>query len=133
MAEGGADDREGDFLRLTAQAPNGSNTDVGVYLDYGTMKSGGQDASSWNVGADYLANFNSIGGYSAQLIPLFWSRTWIPDDEKPIRLGDDGFTWSLLVGSEIKFSNSLSLNLGWPIFLVYGPTFGEMNLPQMQR
>ena len=39
MADSGSDDREGDFLRITAQAPNSSSTDLGVYLDYGTMKS----------------------------------------------------------------------------------------------
>jgi hypothetical protein len=124
MAEGDADDREGDFFRLTAQAPNGPNSDVGVYLDYGTMKSGGQDASSWNVGADYLGNFSSIGGYSAQLTPYLGAGLGYLNDEKPIRLGDDGFTWSLLLGSEIKFSNSLSLNLGGRFFGLWSD-FGE--------
>ena len=116
MADSGSDDREADFLRLTAQAPNGSNTDLGVYLDYGTMKGGGQDASSWNLGADYLANFNSIGGRSARLIPTLGAGIGYLDDERPIRLGDDGFTWSLLVGYEIQFSNSLAIHLGGRFF-----------------
>ena len=60
IAESGSDDREADFLRLTAQAPNGSNSDIGVYLDYGTMEQNGSDASSWNLGLDYLAHFNGI-------------------------------------------------------------------------
>ncbi|MEK9772026.1 MAG: hypothetical protein VW576_00545 [Opitutae bacterium] len=124
MADSGSDDREGNFLRLTAQAPNGSNSDIGVYLDYGIMESGGQDASSWNVGADYLAHFNGVGGRSARLIPYLGAGVGYLDDERPIRLGDDGFTWSLLLGSEIQFSNSLSLHLGGRFFGLWSE-FGE--------
>jgi len=124
MAESGTDDREGDFLRITAQAPNSSNSDLGVYLDYGTMKRAGQDASSWNLGADYLFNFNGVGGRSARLTPFLGAGVGYLDDETPIRLGEDGFTWSLLVGSEIQFSKSLSLNLGGRFFGLWSE-FGE--------
>lgn len=116
MAESGSDDQEADFFRLTAQSPNGSNADLGVYLDYGTMNKDGQDASSWNLGADYLANFNSIGGRSLRIIPTLGAGIGYLDDETPIRLGEDGFTWSLLVGSEIQFSNSLAIHLGGRFF-----------------
>ena len=124
MADSGSDEREGDFLRITAQAPNSSSTDLGVYLDYGTMKNDGQDASSWNLGADYLLNFNGVGGRSARFIPFLGAGVGYLDDETPIRLGEDGFTWSLLVGSEIQFSKSLSLNLGGRFFGLWSE-FGE--------
>ena len=124
MAESGADDREGDFLRITAQAPNSSNSDLGVYLDYGTMEQNGSDASSWNLGADYLFNFNGVGGRSARFTPFLGAGVGYLDEETPIRLGEDGFTWSLLVGSEIQFSNSLSLNLGGRFFGLWSE-FGE--------
>ena len=124
IAESGSDDREADFLRLTAQAPNGSNSDIGVYLDYGTMEQNGSDASSWNLGLDYLAHFNGIGGRSALLIPYLGAGVGYLDDERPIRLGKDGFTWSLLLGSEIQFSNSLSVHLG-SRFLGLWSEFGE--------
>jgi len=124
MAESGADDREGDFLRITAQAPNSSNSDLGVYLDYGTMKRAGQDASSWNLGADYLFNFNGVGGRSARFTPFLGAGVGYLDEETPIRLGEDGFTWSLLIGSEIQFSNYLSLNLGGRFFGLWSE-FGE--------
>jgi hypothetical protein len=124
MAESGTDDREGDFLRITAQAPNSSNSDLGVYLDYGTMKRAGQDASSWNLGADYLFNFNGVGGRSARLTPFLGAGVGYLDEETPIRLGEDGFTWSLLIGSEIQFSNYLSLNLGGRFFGLWSE-FGE--------
>ena len=124
MAESGTDDREGDFLRITAQAPNSSNSDLGVYLDYGTMKRAGQDASSWNLGADYLFNFNGVGGRSARFTPFLGAGVGYLDEETPIRLGEDGFTWSLLIGSEIQFSNYLSLNLGGRFFGLWSE-FGE--------
>jgi len=124
MAESGADDREGDFLRITAQAPNSSNSDLGVYLDYGTMEQNGSDASSWNLGADYLFNFNGVGGRSARFTPFLGAGVGYLDEETPIRLGEDGFTWSLLIGSEIQFSNSLSLNLGGRFFGLWSE-FGE--------
>ena len=124
MADSGSDNREGDFLRISAQAPNSSSTDLGVYLDYGTMKNNGQDASSWNLGADYLFNFDGVGGRSARFTPFLGAGIGYLDDEKPIRLGEDGFTWSLLIGSEIQFSNSLSLNLGGRFFGLWSE-FGE--------
>jgi hypothetical protein len=124
MAESGADDREGDFLRITAQAPNSSNSDLGVYLDYGTMEQNGSDASSWNLGADYLFNFNGVGGRSARFTPFLGAGVGYLDEETPIRLGEDGFTWSLLIGSEIQFSNYLSLNLGGRFFGLWSE-FGE--------
>ncbi len=124
MAESGSDDREADFLRLTAQAPNGSNSDIAVYLDYGSMEQNGSDSSSWNIGADYIAYFNGIGGRSARLTPYLGAGVGYLDDERPIRLGEDGFTWSLLLGSEIQFSNSLSLHLGGRFFGLWSE-FGE--------
>ena len=124
MADSGSDEREGDFLRITAQAPNSSSTDLGVYLDYGTMKNDGQDASYWNLGVDYLLNFDGVGGRSARFTPFLGAGVGYLDDETPIRLGEDGFTWSLLVGSEIQFSNSLSLNLGGRFFGLWSE-FGE--------
>jgi len=124
MAESGSDEREGDFLRITAQAPNSSSTDLGVYLDYGTMKNDGQDASSWNLGADYLFNFNGVGGRSARFTPFLGAGVGYLDEETPIRLGEDGFTWSLLIGSEIQFSNYLSLSLGGRFFGLWSE-FGE--------
>jgi hypothetical protein len=124
MAESGTDDREGDFLRITAQAPNSSNSDLGVYLDYGTMEQNGSDASSWNLGADYLFNFNGVGGRSARFTPFLGAGVGYLDEETPIRLGEDGFTWSLLIGSEIQFSNYLSLNLGGRFFGLWSE-FGE--------
>ena len=124
MADSGSDNREGNFLRISAQAPNSSSTDLGVYLDYGTMKNNGQDASSWNLGADYLFNFDGVGGRSARFTPFLGAGVGYLDDETPIRLGEDGFTWSLLVGSEIQFSNSLSLNLGGRFFGLWSE-FGE--------
>ena len=124
MAESGADDREGDFLRITAQAPNSSNSDLGVYLDYGTMEQNGSEASSWNLGADYLFNFNGVGGRSARFTPFLGAGVGYLDEETPIRLGEDGFTWSLLIGSEIQFSNYLSLNLGGRFFGLWSE-FGE--------
>ena len=124
MAESGSDAREANLIRLTAQAPNGSSSDIGVYLDYGSLENNGSDTSTWKIGADYLANFNGIGGRSFRLSPFIGAGIGYLDDERPFRLGDDGFTWSLLIGSEIKFSNSLSLNLGGR-FLGLWSEFGE--------
>lgn len=124
MAESGSDNREGGFFRLSAQSPNGSNSDIGVYLDYGTMEDNGSDASSWNLGADYLVHFSGIGGRSARFIPYLGAGIGYLDDERPIRLKDDGFTWSLLIGSEIQFSKSLSFHLSGR-FLGLWSEFGE--------
>ncbi len=124
MAESSSDDSEGDFFRLTAQAPNNSQSDIGIYLDYGAMENNGSDATSWNLGLDYIAHFSGIGGTSARLTPYLGAGIGYLDDERPIRLADDGLTWSLLIGSEVQFSDSLSLNLGGRFFGLWSE-FGE--------
>ena len=131
MAESGSDDREADFLRLTAQAPNGSNSDIAVYLDYGSMEQNGSDSSSWNIGADYIAYFNGIGGRSARLTPYLGAGVGYLDDERPIRLGEDGFTW--VCYWDQKFNSPIHYPFIWEVdFLVYGQNLEKMNLPLMQ-
>ena len=127
IADSTSNDKEADFLRLTAHAPNGPDSDIGIYLDYGTMEQNGSDASSWNLGVDYLAHFNGIGGRVARLIPYLGAGVGYLDDERPIRLGKDGFTWSLLLGSEIQLTNSLSIHLAGRYFGLWSE-FGENEL-----
>ena len=124
MADSSSDDREGDFFRLTAHAPNNSNSDIGVYFDYGSLESGGTDASSWSLGVDYLATFNQRGSRALQLTPYLGAGVGYLDDEKPVRLGKDGMTWSLLLGTDIQLSPSLTLNLGGRYFGLWSE-FGE--------
>ena len=38
IADSTSNDKEADFLRLTAHAPNGPDSHIGIYLDYGTME-----------------------------------------------------------------------------------------------
>ncbi len=123
IADSESDDREGDFFRLTAQAPNNQNSDVGVYFDYGTMEIAGKDASSWNLGADYIGYLDGLGR-SIRIIPYLGAGIGYLNDEKPIRLGEDGFTWSLQTGVEVGLSRSLSLNLGGRFFGIWSD-FGE--------
>ena len=81
--------------------------------------------------ADYIAYFNGIGGRSARLTPYLGAGVGYLDDERPIRLDEDGFIWSLLLGSEIQFS--IHYPFIWEVdFLVYGQNLEKMNLPLMQ-
>ena len=82
------------------------------------MEQNGSDSSSWNIGADYIAYLNGIGGRSARLTPYLGAGVGYLDDERNSSWRRRLY-WSLLLGSEIQFSNSLSLHLGGR-FLVYG-------------
>jgi len=114
MADGelGNQDVEGQFIRLNANNPSDNNTDFSLYLDYGSAKAAGEDATSWNLGLDYLANFDDFGNRSVEFTPYLGLGVSYMDEEAPIRLGEDGFTWSLLVGAEIRFFRSFSIHTG---------------------
>jgi len=114
MADGGnsADDLEGDFLNFRASNPFDSSSDLGIYLEYGNLERTGSDASSWNLGVDYITHFEGPDLGSSNLRPYLGLGLGFLDEETPTRLGEDGFTWSVLLGTELKINKFFSLHLG---------------------
>lgn len=114
LADGGksADDREGDFLHLRASNPFDSSSDLSIYFDYGSLNTKSGDTTSWNLGVDYITHFNGFNIGSTELNPYLGVGLGFLDEEGPIRLAEDGFTWSLLLGAELQVTHSLSFNFG---------------------
>jgi len=112
MAEGGKDDNlEGNFIRLNASGPNDSASDFSVFVDYGSIDNNGSDHSSWNIGLDYLVHYEDFIGTNSRIHPFLGLGVSFLDEESPTIMEEDGFTWSFLFGSEVKFTRSLSASL----------------------
>lgn len=109
-------DRQGNFLRLRAHGPNNEESDLGVVLDYGTVDLNSSDGSSLNIGIDLMVHFEDLTGPNSRIHPFVGFGLSYLDEETPIRLAEDGFTWSLFFGSELKVNNSLSAFCGAKIF-----------------
>ena len=107
--------QEGDFLRLSAYGPNDSESDLSVHLDYGSVESNASDVTSLGIGINYLVHFEDLTGSNSPIHPFIGIGISYLDEEAPILLAEDGFTWSMFVGSEFKINRSISAYLGGKI------------------
>jgi hypothetical protein len=108
--------QEGDFLRLSAYGPNDSESDLSVHLDYGSVESNASDVTSLGIGINYLVHFEDLTGSNSPIHPCIGIGISYLDEEAPILLAEDGFTWSLFVGSEFKINRSFSAYLGGKLY-----------------
>ncbi len=114
MLDGGKDgvDMEGDVLHLSAHSLASDYADFKLYLDYANVEVGSQDETSWNLGLDYIRRFDDFTIASGMLRPFIGGGIGYLKDNAQAKLVEDGFTWSILAGTEIMFTDELSLSLG---------------------
>ena len=105
-------DQQAWLLRLNATAPNDSTSDVNVYLDYGHGKGVGETGTSWNIGADILVHNENLFGANSMLHPYFGVGISYLDEELPLRLREDGFTWNIFTGAKITIQPTISAYFG---------------------
>jgi hypothetical protein len=128
VVDGSGDlERKGNFLRLSAHGLNDSASDLSAYVDYGSVDSNGTDGTSWNLGVNYLVHYEDLTGPNSRLHPFVGLGFSYLDEETPIRLKEDGFLWSLFLGSELKITNSLSAFLGGTFYGLWSE-FGTNDL-----
>ena len=114
MLDGGKDgvDVEGDVLHLSANSLASDYADFELYLDYANVEVAAEDKSSWNLGLDYIRRFDDLSLAGGMLRPFLGAGVGYLKDNAQARLLEDGFTWSLLGGTEIMFTDEISLSLG---------------------
>ena len=108
--------REGGFLRLLAYGPNDSESDLSVHLDYGSVESNASDITSLGLGINYLVHFEDLTGSNSPIHPYIGIGISYLDEESPILLAEDGFLWSIFLGSEFKVNRSISAYLGGKLY-----------------
>ena len=116
-------DQKAWLLRLNATAPNDSTSDVNIYLDYGQSRGVGNTGTSWNIGADILVYDENLFGNGSILHPYFGIGISYLDEEIPLRLPEDGFTWNVFSGAKILIKPSITAHLGgqfWGLWSEFG-------------
>ena len=116
-------DQKAWLLRLNATAPNDSTSDINIYLDYGQSRGVGNTGTSWNIGADILVHDENLFGNGSMLHPYFGIGISYLDEEIPLRLPEDGFTWNVFSGAKILIKPSIAAHLGgqfWGLWSEFG-------------
>ena len=113
MADGGQGAGiDGDFLNLSANSPASDSTDFILQFNYGNVDFNNADDSSWELGLDYVFHYDDYVFQNGMFRPFAGLGLSYLDDGPKVRLNDDGFTWNFLAGTEILFTEYLSLSLG---------------------
>jgi hypothetical protein len=120
MADGGKGiDADGDFLNLSANSPASDSADFNLYLSYGNVdrnSTSGSD-SSWELGLDFIYHYDEYVFQNGMFRPFAGvGLSYLSDigstPSGSFRMGDDGFTWKFLAGTEILFTDYLSMSIG---------------------
>lgn len=113
MADGGkTKDLEADLFQITANSMASDSTDFIFNFSYGNVESNGTDDSSFTLGVDYVYHYDEYVFQNGMFRPFAGIGLSYIGDDMGLRLGDDGFGWSLLGGTEVLFTDKFSVLLG---------------------
>lgn len=115
---GGGDvvDVKGDSLNLSANSPASDSADFALSFNYGNLEGNATEHSLWSLNLNYVMHFNDIHTSSAMFNPYAGIGLGYMNDASDMILGDDGMTWLFQGGSEVAFTDSLSLDVGGSFF-----------------
>ena len=113
MVDGGASgDVEGTLLNLSATNPASDSTDFVLSFNYGNIEALNADNTSWELGLDYVFHYDDYLYQNGMFRPFGGFGISYLDDGAKIRMADDGFTWKIIGGIEILFTDYFSMSLG---------------------
>ena len=118
MADGGKDlNADGDFLNLSANSPASDSADFNLFLSYGNVDykdtlGADQSGTSWELGLDFIYHYDEYVFQNGMFRPFAGVGLSFLSEDAKLRMGDDGFTWKYLAGTEILFTDYLSLSIG---------------------
>jgi hypothetical protein len=118
---------DGNSLNLSANSPASETTDFSIYFNYGNIESNNTDDSSWELGLDYIYHYDEYMFQNGMFRPFAGIGVSYLSDSPKVRLADDGFTWKFLAGTEILFTDYLSMSIG-ANFIGLWTDFGENDL-----
>ena len=130
---GDAVDFEGDAFQISANSLASDSTDFVLNFSYGRADrslsdangtSTTSDGSTFNLGLDYVYHYDENIFQNGMFRPFAGLGVSYLGDDLGVVLGDDGFTWSFLAGTEILFTENFSFMLGGR-FIGLWSDFGE--------
>ena len=115
---GGGDvtDLSGEGLSLSASSPASDSSDFALSFKYGNLEDNASKRSLWSFDLNYVLHFNDIHSAAALFNPYAGLGVGYLNDASDMVLGDDGMSWTLLGGTEVAFTEFLSLDLGGSFF-----------------
>ena len=124
--DGGLQKASGDILSIMAESPASNTSDWRLGLEYGNydMGPGQGNETSWRLGIDYLMYYDGHVDQNGMFRPYFGIGLGYLSDKANIRLDDNGFNWNFLVGSEMLFTDDLSMYFGGSFYGLWS-NFGD--------
>ena len=126
-------DLDGDAFQLSANSLASDSTDFILNFSYGRADSTLTDSNgtstvsdgkTFNIGLDYVYHYDENVFQNGMFRPYAGLGISYLNDDLGMTLGDDGFTWSFLAGTEILFTDNFSFMLGGR-FMGLWSDFGE--------
>ena len=114
-------DLDGDAFQFSANSLASDSTDFILNFSYGradsTLSDGNgtttvSDDTTFNIGLDYVYHYDENVFQNGMFRPYAGLGISYLGDDLGVTLGDDGFTWSFLAGTEILFTDNFSFMLG---------------------
>ena len=103
---------EGEGLSLFANSLASDEADFHITLDYASLDGVTSKEKIWNLGVDYIYHLDDFSGMDGMFRPFLGIGIGYLDDASGVSLAEDGFSWNLQAGTEILFTEEVSLALG---------------------
>ena len=107
---------DGEGLSLFVNSLASDEADFHFTFDYARLDGNSSKETVWNLGVDYIYHLDNFSGADGMIRPYVGAGLGYIDDSAAISLADDGFTWNLHAGTEILFTESISVALGAKFF-----------------
>ena len=107
---------DGESLSLFVNSLASDEADFHFTFDYGRLDGNTSKEAVWNLGVDYIYHLDNFSGADGMFRPYVGAGIGYLDDSAAISLAEDGFTWNLQAGTEILFTEEISLALGAKFF-----------------
>ena len=107
---------EGEGLSLFVNSLASDQADFHFIFDYGTLDGSSSKETVWNLGADYIYHLDNFSGVDGMIRPYVGFGIGYLDDSAGLSLADDWFSWNLQIGTELLFTEEISLAFGGKFF-----------------
>ena len=115
---------DGEGLSLFANSLASDEADFHFTFNYAGLDGITSKETVWNIGADYIYHLDNFSGADGMIRPYLGIGIGYLDDSAGISLADDGFSWNLQFGTELLFTEEISLAIGGKFFGLWSE-FGE--------
>jgi hypothetical protein len=103
---------EGEGLSLFANSLASDEADFHITFDYARLDGNATTEKVWNLGLDYIHHMDNFSGMDGMFRPYLGIGIGYLDDASGVSLAEDGFSWNLQAGTEVLFTEEISLALG---------------------